>query len=64
MRGQPHCREDRSSTLKARLCSVRAALRKLGREPDARARLREWLAVFEDMGEDERAAEGRAELLG
>ncbi len=39
------------------------ALRELGREAEARARLQEALQVFEDMGEQESAATVRAELL-
>jgi len=39
------------------------ALRELGREAEARARLQEALQVFEDMGEQESAAAVRAELL-
>jgi tetratricopeptide (TPR) repeat protein/transcriptional regulator with XRE-family HTH domain len=39
------------------------ALRELGREAEARARLQEALQVFEDMGEQESAATIRAELL-
>jgi transcriptional regulator with XRE-family HTH domain/tetratricopeptide (TPR) repeat protein len=40
-----------------------SALRKLGRESDARARLAEALRIFEDMGEEESADTVRAELL-
>jgi TolA-binding protein len=39
------------------------ALRELGGEAEARARLREALQVFEDMGEQDTAATVRAELL-
>jgi len=39
------------------------ALRKLGREAEARARLQDALQVFEDMGEQDSAATVRAELL-
>ena len=39
------------------------ALRELGREAEARARLQEALRIFEDMGEQDTAATVRAELL-
>jgi hypothetical protein len=39
------------------------ALRELGREAEARARLQDALQVFEDMGEQDSAATVRAELL-
>ncbi len=39
------------------------ALRELGREAEARARLREALEVFTDIGEEDSAATVRAELL-
>ena len=39
------------------------ALRELGRDAEARARLQEALQVFEDMGEQDSAATVRAELL-
>jgi Flp pilus assembly protein TadD len=45
------------------LLSSGRALRELGREAEARARLQEALQVFEDMGEQESAATVRAELL-
>ena len=38
------------------------ALRELGREAEARARLQEALRIFEDMGEQDTAATVRAEL--
>jgi Flp pilus assembly protein TadD len=45
------------------LLSSGRALRELGREAEARARLQEALQVFEDMGEQDSAATVRAELL-
>jgi hypothetical protein len=45
------------------LIECASALRKLGREAEARARLAEALRIFEDMGEEESADSVRAELL-